>query len=309
MPISEVSLAYWNTVLVFAGYIAIITVGQYISMSGGSLSVAHAAMAGAGAYTGGLFTRDFGAPLPLAMVAGAMVGFALGIVLGYLSVRLHLLVAGLMTLAYSEVMVVLAFNLDYLGGANGLTGVAPLSSLELIYLVLALVVLTVWRYDTSRLGFAARACRDDPRAAAAMGINVAWVKSFTFALGAAVAALGGVLRIHYTLVETPDGLGFYQGMNFLILAVFGGSYVVWGALFGGLALTILPEALRFSAADRYILYGAVLTVIIIFRPEGVITRRPFGTGGAPRWLWRLRKRLPPVVARDAGTPGPSGQKP
>ncbi|MBI2323323.1 MAG: branched-chain amino acid ABC transporter permease, partial [Chloroflexi bacterium] len=286
MPLADISLAYWNTVLIFAGYIAIITLGQYVSMSSGSLSVAHAAMAGAGAYTGGLLTRDFGAPLPIAMLGGALVGFVFGIVLGFLSVRLHLLVAGLMTLAYSEVMVVVAFNLDYLGGANGLTGVPALTSFWLVYLMLAVLVLAIWRYDTSRLGYAARACRDDPRAAAAMGINVAWVKSLTFALGAAVAALGGVLRIHYTLVETPDGLGFYQGMNFLILAVFGGSYVVWGAVFGGFTLTVLPEILRFSAADRYILYGAVLTVIIIVRPQGVITRVPLGADGGARWAWR-----------------------
>lgn len=292
----DISLPYANSVLIFSGYIAIITLGQYVSMSSGSLSVAHAAMAGAGAYTGALLTRDAGVPFPLAILAGSLVGFALGMVLGFLSVRLHLLVAGLMTLAFSEVMAVLAYNLEFLGSANGLMGITLMTNLPVVYVILAVLILAIWRYDNSRLGFAARACRDDPRAAGAMGINVTWVKTFTFALGAAIAALGGVIQVHYTMVQTPEGLGFYQGMNYLILAVFGGSYVVWGPVFGGLALSILPEVLRFSAADRYTLYGLVLTIIIILRPQGVITRSPIGAGhglGLTRWL---RKRSTAVAS-------------
>jgi branched-chain amino acid transport system permease protein len=276
-----------ESILIVAGYTAVITLGQYVSMSGGSLSVAHAAMAGSGAYVGGLITSRSGAPLVVAIAAGMVVGFTLGTLLGFLSVRLHPLVAGLMTLAFAEVMVVVALNLDIIGGANGLSGVPLYTELWVVVLILLAVLVGVWRYDTSRLGIAARACRDDVDGAAAIGINVSWVKSVTFGIGSAIAALGGVLAIHYISVETPHDLGFFQGLNYLIFAIFGGSYLVWGALFGSLSLSILPEFLRFSDTDRYVLYGLVLAIVVILRPEGLI-RRQSGHG--------LRKRIQPLVA-------------
>ena len=300
MDIFDLSSAAITSILIIAGYTAIITLGQYVSMSGGSLSVAHAAMAGAAGYLGGMLTIRLNVALPVAMLAGMAFGFVLGSLLGFLSVRLHELVAGLMTLAFAEVMVVVALNLDIIGGANGLSGVPLNTDLTAVVVTLVLVLLAVWRYDTSRLGVAARACRDDHEAAAAIGIRVTWVKSFTFGLGSAIAGLGGVLAIHYTSVQTPDDLGFFQGLNFLIFAIFGGSYIVWGALFGSLVLSVLPEFLRFSASDRYILYGVVLAAVVILRPEGLIRRQSFG------WLRAAVQPLGRPFARRAVI-GPQGR--
>ena len=106
-----------------------------------------------------------------------------------------------------------------------------------------------------------------------MGINITWVKSITFGIGGASAALGGVLRAHYILVQGPEDMGFFVSVGFLIFVVFGGSYVFWGPLFGAMTLTILPELLRFSSKDRFIIYGVLLTVMVILRPQGLITRR------------------------------------
>lgn len=266
----------WESLLIFAGYTAIITIGQYVSMSSGILSVGHAALAGAGAYAGAVLTTNFGVPFAIAIIVGLIVGFSLGLIVGFLSAQLSPLVAGLMTLAFAEVMVVATFNIDYLGGANGFSGVPHLTSLWLVIVVLTAATFVVWRYDTSRLGLAARACRDDVDAAAAMGIDAKSIKIITFAIGGAIAGIGGVLRIHFVLVQTPDALGFWNGVNYLVFAVLGGSYAVWGPLLGALTLTLLPELLRFSQPDRYIMYGALLTVITLVRPQGVITRVAYG---------------------------------
>jgi branched-chain amino acid transport system permease protein len=271
----DLSYATIESILIIACYTAVITLGQYVSMSGGSLSVASAAMAGSGAYAGGLLTTRWELPLVVAVAAGAFVGFVLGLMLGFLSVRLHELVAGLMTLAFAEVVVVIALNLDVIGGSNGMSGVPLDTDLTNIVPILIVVAFVVWRYDGSRLGLAARACRDDAAGAAASGINVTWVKTITFAIGSGIAALGGVMAIHYISYQSPTSLGFFQGLNYLIFAIFGGSYIVWGALFGSLSLTILPEFLRFSATDRYILYGLILAVVVILRPEGLIRRQTF----------------------------------
>jgi branched-chain amino acid transport system permease protein len=182
-------------------------------------------------------------------------------------------------------MVIIAFNLEYIGGANGFVGIPLRTTLPSAWLVLALVAVAAWRFDGSRLGYAARACRDNAVTAAAMGIHVPWVKTMVFAAGGAIAGLGGGLRAHYILVQNAEDLGFFMSVNYVIFWVFGGSYTFWGALFGALSLTIVPELLRFSLYERYILYGAVVTAVLLLRPAGIVTRPRMG--GRGRLLDRL----------------------
>ena len=268
--------AFWVVTLITAGINAIITMGLYFSNSAGALSAGHAAIAGMGAYAGAVLTTNFDWPFPVAILAGALVGFAIGVLLSLVTLRMNELVAGLTTLAFGETMVIIAFNLDYIGGANGFIGIPLETTFAVVYLILALVIFIAWRFDRSRLGYAARACRDNVHAAAVMGINTAWVKIFVFALGGSIAGIGGVLRAHYVLVQNPDDMGFFFSVNYLIYWVFGGSYTLWGPVFGALFLAILPEFLRFSLYDRFIIYGVILTAIVIVRLQGVITRVPLG---------------------------------
>jgi len=296
--------AFWVVTLITAGINAIITMGVYFSNSAGALSAAHAAIAGMGAYTGAVLTTNFDWSFPVAILAGALVGFAIGVLLSLATLRMNELVAGLTTLAFGETMVIIAFNLDYIGGANGFIGIPLETTCNVVYLLLALVVFIAWRFDRSRLGYAARACRDNVHAAAVMGINTAWVKTVVFALGGSIAGVGGVLRAHYVLVQSPDDMGFFFSVNYLIFWVFGGSYTLWGPVFGALFLTILPECLRFSLYDRFIIYGVILTAIVIVRLQGVITRVPLGRRPALfEALARLRGRGPQTVpASSLGGP-------
>ena len=291
--------AFWVVTLITAGLNTIITMGLYFSNSAGALSACHAALAGMGAYVAAVLTTNFDWPFPVALLAGMVVGFAVGMLLALVTLRMNELVAGLTTLAFGETMVIVAFNLDYIGGANGFIGIPLQTTFDAVYPVLALVVFAAWRFDRSRLGYAARACRDNVRAAAAMGINVPWVKTLVFALGSGIAGLGGGLRAHYVLVQNPDDMGFFFSINYLIFWVFGGSYTFWGPVFGAMFLTILPELLRFSLYDRFIIYGVILTAIVIVRLQGVITRVPLGRRPAfVAWLSRLLRR--PVPAASLG---------
>src|SRR5262249_42134423 len=271
--------------------------GVYFRKSPRALLACHAARAGVGGYVAAVLTTNFNWPFPVALLVGAVVGFAVGMLLALVTLRMNELVAGLTTLAFGETMVIIAFNFDYIGGANGFMGIGLETTFDVVYLVLALSVFAAWRFDRSRLGYAARACPDKPHAAAAMGINVPWVKTLVFALGGAIAGLGGGLRAHYVLVQNPDDMGFFASLNYLIFWVFGGSYTFWGPLFGAMFLTILPELLRFSLYDRFIIYGVILTTIVIVRLQGVVTRVPLGRRPAiVEWLWRLKRR--PARAAD-----------
>lgn len=268
--------AFWVVTLISAGINAIITQGLYLSNSAGALSTAHAAIAGMAGYLSAVLTTNFGWPFPLALLSGLVLGFATGAFLALVTLRMHEMVAGLTTLAFGETMVIIAFNIEYIGGAMSFSGIPLRTTFSGVYLVLIGVVLATWRFDRSRLGYAARACRDNPVAAAAMGIHVVWVKTMVFALGGAIAGIGGGLRAHYVLVQGPEDLGFFMSVNYIGYWVFGGSYTFWGPLFGAMFLTTVPEVLRFSIYGRYIMYGAVITLVLIFRPEGVIARVPLG---------------------------------
>jgi branched-chain amino acid transport system permease protein len=295
--------AYLETVFTVTGYLVIITIGQYVSMSSGILSTATAAWAGVGAYSGGMLSIKSGLPLPLAMVFGFAVTAVIGMGLGYLTVKVAPLVAGLMTLGFAESLIVIADNIHSIGGANGLSDVPIETNLKVTLATLAVIVFVGWRYDNSRLGLAARATRDDGVAARAMGVRIGWVKSATFALGAGIAGIGGVLEVHYVSFQAPGDMGFVQGTNYLLFAVFGGSYTVWGAVAGAAVLNLLPEFLRFTITDRYILYGLLLAVMVILRPDGLISRRTLVV--VRFWFGQLGKRIRPARFANDGPHSPT----
>jgi len=282
---SQFISGFWVVTLISAGLNAIITTGVYFSSSAGAFTVAHAALAGMGGYASALITSNLGFPVWVGILVGAALAFVTGSLLGWVSAQMHPLVAGLATMAFAEITVVVAFNTEQLGGATGLTGIPLRTNLGLVYLVLALALFAAWRFHHSRLGYAAHAIRDSMRAASVMGVNVVRVKALVFGIGSAVAAVGGALHAHYIMVQTAGDMGFWGGMNYAFFWIFGGSYTFWGPALGAMVLTILPEALRFSMSGRYILYGLLLMIVVVVRPQGLIPVMPMGSRiGLPSWL-------------------------
>jgi branched-chain amino acid transport system permease protein len=278
----------WEPILIAAGYSAIVATGLYFSNSAGALSAAHAAFAGIGGYVAAVLTTNFGLPLPVALVAAMVAAALVGSLLALLTLRMDPLVASLTTLAFGEMLVVIAFNSSYLGGAQSFTGIPPLTQTWQVYLGLVLVLLVAWRFDGSRLGLAAQACRHNEGAAAASGINTPRVKVTVFAIGTAIAGLGGGFRAHYVLVQNPNDMAFWVSVNYLIFWIFGGAYSFWGPALGAIILTIVPELLRFSTEDRYIVYGALLVAFVLLRPNGIVPR--FAMGSLSRWRIGFHQR-------------------
>jgi branched-chain amino acid transport system permease protein len=280
---------YWDTITTTAVIAAIVALGLYVSNSAGALSVAHAALAGMGGYLGAVLTTNSHWPFAAALVLGGLIGLGAGILLAAVTLRMNALVAGLTTLAFGETMVVVAYNVKGLGGDTGFYGIPP-DTTEFIAIVALLVVMFFcWGFERSRLGLAARAVRDNGTAAAAMGVNQNATKVLVFAIGAGIAGVGGVLNVHFILVQQPANLNFAASLPIVIIWVFGGSYTFWGPVFGALILTFLPELLRFSAEARYMMYGLLLAIFVIVRPSGVIARVPLGS--KPKFLeWKILRR-------------------
>jgi branched-chain amino acid transport system permease protein len=218
----------------------------------------------------------FGVPFPVAVAMATVGGSMVGATLALLTSKMRDFILKLTTLAFGEALAVLAFNWDYIGGANSFTGLQLQTGLGTCTLAVAVALFVAWRFDQSRLGLAARAVRDDPLAAAAMGISVPGIRITTFALGAAIVGMAGAVQAHYVLVVSPSDLGFFVSLNYIIFLLFGGLQTMWGPVLGAVLLTVLPEALRFANEYRLIVYGAIIIAVVLWRPDGLLRRVPLG---------------------------------
>ncbi len=276
------SFEYFQPVLIFTLLNIAMALGLYVTAMSGQLSMATAAIAGVGGYLSGVLTVKFNVPFIPAVAAASVAGGLTGFVLAVLTCKMRDFILKLTTLAFGEALSVLAFNWDYIGGANSFTGLQLDTGLGTCAVVALIALYVAWRFDGSRLGFAARAVRDDPLAAAAMGISVSALRIITFALGGAVVGMAGAVQAHYVLVINPSDLGFFVSLNYIIFLLFGGLQTMWGPVLGAVLLTLLPEALRFAKEYRLILYGAIIVAVVLWRPDGLVRRIP--TGVTKRFL-------------------------
>ncbi len=295
------SFAFWEPVAIFTLLNVILVTGLYVTALSGQLSLATAAIAGIGAYAAAVLTTNFNWPfvpaVAVAVVSGAIVGAGIATV----TVKMRDFILKLTTLAFGEAVSVIAFNIEYIGGANSFTGIPLYTNLKVVLIATIIALYVAWRFDGSRLGLAARAVRDDPLAAAATGVSVRASRTLTFALGSALIGGGGAIQAHYVLTLNPQELGFFNSLTYIIFLLCGGMQVLWGPVLGAIILTAIPELIRFASQYRLILYGLVIVVVVLFRPEGLLTRTPTGAGrrGLARLL-RLGRALP--------TPGAVGER-
>jgi branched-chain amino acid transport system permease protein len=103
-----------------------------------------------------------------------------------------------------------------------------------------------------------------------MGINITYYKVLSFTQGAMLAGFAGALFAHVMAYISPADFAYHRAVEILIFAVFGGSEVIWGAIFGATFMTLMPEVLRFISEYRYVIYGLILILMMAFRPQGLI---------------------------------------
>lgn len=260
-----------NIVVGFAGlldlgYVAFFAIGAYV--------------VGVLTSTGlGFFNLTFWEALPFALLMGVFSGVLLG--LPVLRMRGDYL--AIVTLGFGEIvrLIVLSDWLrPYLGGTQGIQSIAQpvLGSIkfdtqgELYYLILLgcfLVGAMAWRLKDSRLGRAWMALREDEDVAQAMGMNLVATKLLAFATGATFASLSGALFAAKLTSAYPHSFKFIVSINVLSVIIIGGMGSIPGVVLGAIALVGLPDLLREFAEYRYLVYGAVLVAVMLFRPEGL----------------------------------------
>lgn len=244
----------------------------YLVLAVGQLSLGNAAFMACGAYVASVLTAEHAWPVHAAIAAGAGVSFVLGLVVGFPALRLRGIYLAMATLGFGEMTRSFFLSLEATGGAAGYSGM-PRLSLEGIWAwVLPLLVLTLVA-ERSRLWLALNAVRDDETAARLVGLNTTALKLGAFGVAAALAGVSGGLFAHWHIFIEPGNFGLDRSTEMVLAVVLGGSTVALGPLFGAAALTLAPEALRFIADWRLAAFGAVLIILLLLRPQGIIDKR------------------------------------
>ena len=274
---------YYYQIIIYIG-INIILASSLNIINGfaGQFSLGHAGFMAIGAYTSAVITSSArlsvgsAASYPLfacALIAGGLVASFFGLLVGIPSLRLKGDYLAITTLGLGEIIRVIIQNLDFLGAARGLSGIAKLSNFFWVYGIVAVVIFMVSTMIRTTYGKGFLAVRDDEIAAEAIGINTTYYKVVAFITGAFFAGIAGGLYAHFVTYINPSQFGFLKSFEIVVMVVVGGMGSIIGVILSATILTILPEALRAIAQYRMVIYALLLVVIMISRPQGL-----FGKG-------------------------------
>jgi branched-chain amino acid transport system permease protein len=256
----------------------------------GLMSIAHPIFFGLGAYSSSLLVMYFHVPVILGIVFGIFVAFVFSIALSLPSLRVsgdYLVIA---SIGFQLGLLQIIRNLDWTGGAGGVTGITPLfdtigltSTFSYAAIVAVAAAASVWsvRWIVSGdYGRAISAMRDDEDAFKALGRNPVTMKIVLFGIGSAFAGLAGGLYAHYFLFISPDQFDLLYSAMILTMVVVGGVGTVMGPVVGAILLEVLPQAfsfLRLPAAItgpmQGIMFTGLVLVFLFFKPGGIVGNR------------------------------------
>ena len=262
--------ATYNTLVLSIGTNVLLALSIYLTLSCGLLTVANAAFMAIGAYSSALLTLHTATPFFVALVLGSLLPALVAFVIGRPTLKLSGVYLAMATLAFGEVVRIAILNTeDLTGGALGLNGIPQLTSWFSVALAVVGAVYVLLRSTQSRFGLTMAAIRQDEVATEVIGINVRAYKLFAFVIGASLAGLAGGLNAHFTFFISPNEYGFDRGVEILAMGVLGGTGSPWGAVLGGVLITLLPELLRGLGNYRPLINGIILILIMLYSPRGL----------------------------------------
>lgn len=259
----------------------------------GLFSIGHAAFLGAGAYAQAVLTAK-GVPFPIALAFAGALSAAVGVIVGLPALRVKGIYLGIATLSFGFIVEEVFARWESVTGGNAGMSVSVIDIFGwkadtgpsfyyvclVITVIATLAVVNLLRAPTGR---AFVAIRDSEISAQSMGIHLAYYKTLSFALSAALAGIGGALYAHQIRFLSPDQFNIIQSIDLLLMVVIGGLGSIHGAFLGAIFLIGLPQAIS-SIKDylpqaigqapglKAVVYGAVLVGFVMFEPLGLYGR-------------------------------------
>ena len=278
----------------------------------GLLDLGYVAFYAVGAYSYALLNVHFNLGFWTVLPIGAGLGLIFGILLGFPVLRLRGDYLAIVTLGFGEIIRLILENWnEFSFGPSGIANIPrpgffgiPMSlqqaTIYLYFVMIFLALVTIFvvrRLQNSRIGRAWIALREDEVACQAMGIDKTRTKLSAFAMGATWAGMAGVVFAAKTTFINPASFTLWESIIILCVVVLGGMGSVLGVIFGALILILLPEYLRAFSEYRLLIFGAVLVVMMVFRPGGIVSqvRRTY--------QFKTNARTPVGPKPEATTPG------
>jgi branched-chain amino acid transport system permease protein len=292
----------------------------------GQFSIGHVGFMAVGAYSSTFMTvyyteglerwlaavvgADVAAAVVFALVIliGALAAAVAGLIVGIPSLRLRGDYLAIATLGFAEIIRIVLVNTNKVGAATGFRGcvdslngttctdpsmgrltIPAYTNFFWIGLLAVITIVVIYNIVNSDAGRALVSIREDELAAQAMGVNTTRYKVTSFVISSAFAGIAGALYGHWRLPH-PNDFTFVRSFEIIIMVVLGGMGSITGSILGALVITFLPEVLRQLPGGVYnyrlVIYAALLILIMLTRPQGVLGTREFGFS----WLKRAQKR-------------------
>ncbi|CAN5641791.1 branched-chain amino acid ABC transporter permease [soil metagenome] len=286
---------------IFNGYAAIIlmTIGINIILcvslnlvNGymGEFSVGHAGFMSLGAYLSAVATKmwlpNTPALFPVAVIFGGLVAAAVGFLLALLSFKTRGDYLAIITLAFLMIVKSALENIPYVGGPNGLLGVAKYTNLPWTLFWVVVTILAIRNLIYSKFGRAIIAIREDEIAANAMGVRVREAKIIAFVVSSFFAGVAGALYSHLNFIN-PKYFDIVKSTEILVMVYLGGVASLGGSILGAVIYTSLYFALEYFGLGywRMVILSSLLILLMLFRPRGIMGMREFP------WFLPWRERL------------------
>ena len=279
--------AYQVDVLNSIGLYGLLALGLNLILGeAGLFNMGHAAFYAVGAYTAAILNTRYQIPilwtLPLSGLTAGL--FALAVARPVVHLRGDYLL--IVTIGVGEIVRIALVNdiFGMTGGANGIFGISRPQLFgivirrpqEFFYLIWGCVALTIFlflRLKQSRFGRALNYLREDEVAAEGSGINTAYYKLAAFGLGAAWAGMAGTLFAAKMTIISPESFNFWESVVLFMIVILGGAGNIVGVLLAAFLVIGLPELFREFASARMLVFGLVMVVMMVFRPQGLLPAR------------------------------------
>ena len=275
---------YLLTVMSTAYIYAIATIGlNLITGYTGQFNLAHSGFMAVGAYTVGILTVDHGVPFWIAFALAGVVAAAIGFFVGLVSLRLKTHFFSIFTLCVGYIMFLLIEKWESLThGTVGIMGIPSPPSIGPIdfsepraqyYLVLFFLAVSLWvmhRIVRSLLGRTFMAIRNGDDLAQALGINLMRNKLLAFMLSVFFAGLAGGLYAGFVRFLGPGIAGVEHTFDMTMYMLVGGIGTLLGPLLGAISIPWLTQYLQFLQDYRFVVFGPVLVLLVIFLPHGIV---------------------------------------
>ncbi|MCF2530438.1 branched-chain amino acid ABC transporter permease [Yinghuangia soli] len=292
---------FWNQVMVneIAVYV-LLAIGLNVVVGwAGLLDLGFIAFFAIGAYSAAYWTGKLPVSPPVELTPFLVIPVAVltclvaGVLLGAPTLRLRGDYLAIVTLGFHEIIYLLATNADeFTNGPAGVQGV-PHPTLDLgfwsyewtttdleqywwmIMVIAGILIFLFLRLEHSKVGRAWTAIREDEVAAAANGVNTVKYKLMAFAIGASTSGIAGVVMASKVQFVSPASFELMFSVLVLAYVIFGGMGSIWGVMLGTAFLAWLPQILKdyVDEQDRHMYLGAILVIMMIFRPQGLIPSR------------------------------------